>query len=145
MQIWDIIVSLVVEDYQLFFQWLYRMWILIAYEQGISLEHTKVYDHLQKHPRGQTLAFQTPHIGGLLTQQVEEDLWITKLFQDVENYTKKMEQTKIELLGFIKFKQKNRSWKANLQLHNKRHQIYKIRFVQLKFKIGRHFRLKKES
>ncbi len=44
--------------------------------------------------------FQTPHIGGYLSQEVEEDLKITRLFYYVANYNiKKMEHTRIKLLG----------------------------------------------
>jgi len=65
--------------------------------------------------QGVTLAFQTPHIGGLLSQEAEEDLWIIGLFQYVENYTKKMEQTMIELLGFKLLHERNEVEKQELE------------------------------
>ncbi len=66
--------------------------------------------------QGVTLAFQTPHIGGLLSQKAEEVLWIAAgLFQYVANYTKKMEQTMIELLGFKLLRERNEVEKQELE------------------------------
>ncbi len=50
-----------------------------------------------KTSRGTTLVFQTPHIGGSLRQEAEEGLQNIGLFQHVANYSRKMEQNKIEL------------------------------------------------
>lgn len=49
---------------------------------------------------GDTLLFQTPQIPASLNQEVEEHLKIVGMFQHLARYSKKMEQTIIELLGF---------------------------------------------
>ncbi len=53
-----------------------------------------------KTSRGTTPNFQTPHIKRSLRHEAKEDLHIVRLCQHVTNYNKKMEQTKIESLGF---------------------------------------------
>jgi hypothetical protein len=50
-----------------------------------------------------------------LSQKVEEDLWIARLFQYVANYTKKMEQTMIELLGLKLLRERNDAKKKELE------------------------------
>ncbi len=49
--------------------------------------------------KGTTPILQTPHVGGYLNHEIEEDLQIVGLFQYVENYNKNMEQTRVELSG----------------------------------------------
>ncbi len=50
-----------------------------------------------------------------MSQKVEEDLWIARLFQYVANYTKKMEQTMIELLGLKLLRERNDAKKKELE------------------------------